>query len=347
MLLSQTGRVHVNRVGALPLSPCLLAVTLIACCPATPALPAPQTVVIQPICAVPGYVLQIGYRFGKHAKLSLGETAVRSTADMVKLGWKHDQPWGRINYELEYFVDFGKPETRLGPNHVFEDDDLALVARHDDSNAYASTEGQADSAYGHIASGEFITRLTVQPPAIVEFMVQIPAGRGMWPGLWLYDVHSGRHDASEIDVLESQYNAPLGQRDDRSKVYQYDHGPGAGRTLADPGGLDAHGGWWQPYGSLVKGDPGSDLSKRYVAYSVSWQVDRCSKYVDNQLGITRAFKWTGPEWPNIIVDNACGMAKGDWCGPISPATFAGNNSTLRIKWIRVFKPAAADSKDGQ
>lgn len=326
------------RIAAFTLS--LLLLTGLAEAKAKPKAARRPPAAIQPACGVPGYTLQVSYRFGKTAKLLPCETPVRSTADMVKLGWKPDAPWGRINHELQYFVDFSKAETQLGPNHVFEADDLALVARHDATDSYASTEGQPDSAFGHIASGAFWTSLTVQPPAIVEIMAMLPAGRGMWPSFWLYDYHSGKHDSSEIDILESEYSAPIGQRDDRSKVFQFDHGPGAGRTLSDPGGLDAHGGWWQPYGSLQKGDPGSDLSKRWVAYSLWWQPDRASKYVDSKLGIARAFTWTGPSWPNIIVYNSCGSATGDWPGPISPETFAGDNSTFRIKWIRVFVPKA-------
>ena len=245
---------------------------------------------------------------------------------MVNLGWKYDAPWGIAN---GYFADFSKPDSPLGPNYVFEADDLAVVARHDNSTNYTKDTGKP-----HITSGQFLTSQTVQPPAIVEFMVEISGGRGMWPALWLYDCNSGRHDASEIDVLESVYNAPIGKGDDRSKVYQFDHGPAAGRALADPGGLDKNGGWWQPYGCLAQGDPGSDLSKRWVAYSALWQPDRVSKYVDNKLGITRAFKWTGGGWPNIIVGNQCG----GWSETTLPETFADNSSTLRIKWIRVFKP---------
>jgi hypothetical protein len=298
---------------------------------------APPSPEVRPICGVPGYVLQTGFRFGMTAQLLPGETPVKSTADMVKLSWKHDEPWGRINNQLQYFVDFRKPETYLGPNHVFEADDLALVAKHDGSPNYGSKDDRPDMAYSHIASAQFITSLTVRPPVIVEFMVMVPGGRGMWPALWLYDEHSGKHDASELDVMQSVYNAPVGERDDRSKVFQYDHGPGAGRTLADPGGLDAHGGWWQPYGPLSKGDAGRDLSQRWVAYSLWWQPDRASKYVDDKRGITRSFKWTGPAWPNILVGNAVGGT--DWTGPIFPETFAGDNSTMRIKWIRIFKPS--------
>jgi hypothetical protein len=163
---------------------------------------------------------------------------------------------------LDHISDFAKPAGPSGPNYVFEPDDLAIVDRHDGTDDYDSDKGKPDYAGSHVSSGGFITDLTVEPRAIVEFMVMIPAERGMWPALWLYDCHSGRNDASEIDVLESQFNALIGQRDDRSKVFQFDHGRGVGRTIADPGGLDEHKGWWQPYGSLSKGDAASDLSKR-------------------------------------------------------------------------------------
>ena len=126
----------------------------------------------------------------------------------------------------------------------------------------------------------------------------------MWPAFWLYDCNSGKQDASELDVLELVYNAPLGQKDDPFTVYQYDHGPAAGRTLADPGGLDARGGWWQPYGSLSQGDPGSDPSKRWTAYSVWWQTDRESKYVDNQFeSYSRPYTCQCPPAP-LVVDAA-------------------------------------------
>jgi beta-glucanase (GH16 family) len=296
--------------------------------PSSPAL----SPTVQPICGAPGYALLVSYRFGKRAKLLPGETPIRSRADMVNLGWHYEAPW---YYGSTYFNDFSKADSPLGPNYVFEDDDLALVARHDKSGGYTK-----DPHAPHVSSGQFLTSLTVQPPAIVEFMVETPAGRGMWPALWLYDCNSGKHDSSELDVLEAVYNAPLGQGDDPSRIYQYDHGPQSGRTIEDPGGLDAHG-YWQPHGSLAKGDPGSDFSKRWTAFSVWWQLDRESKYVDNKLGITRAFKWTGGGWPNILVGNQLG----GWSGTILPETFKGDNATFRIKWVRVFKPVRWPSEE--
>jgi len=117
---------------------------------------------------VPGYALEASYRFGKRAKLLPGETPIRNAADMLNLGWHYDAPWGVGN---GYFADFSKPPSPLGPNYVFEHDDLALVARHDHSDDYTKTTGKP-----HIASGPFLTNLTVQPPAIVEFMVELRPG---------------------------------------------------------------------------------------------------------------------------------------------------------------------------
>ena len=42
------------------------------------------------------------------------------------------------------------------------------------------------------------------------------------------------------------------------------------------------------------------------------------------------------------VGNSCGGGAGT--GPILPETFASDNSTFRIKWVRVFKPAPKDAE---
>ena len=263
---------------------------------------------LQPACGVTGYVLSSEYVFGKKGN-------VRNISDLERL-FRHDATWGRINEELQEFKPFNKK------NHVFEKDCIALTGRHDGSDNY--------SEWGHITSGAIITKETVGAPCIVEFVAKLPAGRGVWPSLWLYDYYSGKHDSSEIDVLESQNNPP---RDDRSKVYQIDHGPGCGEIISNPGNFNKWG-LWQPYGPL----PGGDMSAKYAAYSVHWEIDRTTRYVDDREGITREFRWTGPEKPNIIAYNSIGSSKLDWPGPVLPETFKGGNAKFRIRSIRVFKP---------
>ena len=268
----------------------------------------PAALPAQPACGVTGYVISTEYIFGTSGN-------VRNVADLERL-FMHDAPWGRINYELQKYMPFNDK------NHVFEKDCLALTGLHDSSTIY--------DAWGHITSGALISKATCMAPCIVELVAKLPAGRGMWPAFWLYDNHSGRHDSSEIDILESQNNPP---KLDRSMVFQYDHGPGCGAVISDPGGLGERG-WWQPYGPMPQGD----LSARYVAYSVLWLPDRTVRYIDNKEAITREFRWTGPEAPNILVYSSISSEKNDWTGPVLPETFVGDNSKFRLKSIRVFVP---------
>jgi hypothetical protein len=139
--------------------------------------------------------------------------------------------------------------------------------------------------------------------------------------------------------MESQFNAPPGQRDDRSWVFQNDHGPGLGNTISNPGNLDKWG-RWRPYGAI----PGGDMSARWAAYSVCWRTDRVTKFVDNREAVTRAFTWTGPAEPNIIVYNSVGSDRSHWPGPVRPDTFTGDNAKFRIKAIRIFKPSVLHSR---
>lgn len=278
---------------------------------AASTVPASPSSARAPSCGLTGWTLDVEYSFGTAGN-------VRNIADLHNL-FTFDAPWGRINGELQTFQPFNVR------NHVFESDNLTLVAIPDGSGLYTE--------YGHIKSGAVITKLTCSPPCIVEFVAKLPAGRGVWPSLWLYDYHSRHNDSSEIDVLESQFNAPVGYRDDRSWVFQNDHGPGLGNTISNPGKLDKWG-RWQPYGGM----PGGDMSARWAAYSVCWRMDRVTKFVDNREAVTRAFTWTGPAMPNIIVYNSVGSDKLDWPGPVQPDTFTGDNAKLRVKAIRVFKP---------
>ncbi|MEK7474997.1 MAG: family 16 glycosylhydrolase [Candidatus Coatesbacteria bacterium] len=268
----------------------------------------PASLAVRPACGVTGYVVALEYVFGTRGN-------VRNIDDLNRL-FMHDAPWGRINLELQSYPPFNPR------NHVFEKDCLALTGVHDGSTNYTE--------FGHITSGAILSKATCMAPCIVEFVAKLPAGRGVWPALWLYDNHSGRHDSSEIDVMESQNNPP---KIDRSMIFQFDHGPGAGEVLSDPGGFGKDG-FWRPYGAM----PGGDMSTRFAAYSVHWLPDRTVRYVDDREGITRAFRWTGPEAPNLIVYNSISSEKNDWTGPVLPESFARDNSVFRIKSIRVFVP---------
>jgi hypothetical protein len=82
-----------------------------------------------------------------------------------------------------------------------------------------------------------------------------------------------------------------------------------------------------------------DMSARWAAYSVCWRTDRVIKFVDSREAVTRAFTWTGPAEPNIIVYNSVSSDSSNWPGPVQPDTFTGDNAKFRIKAIRIFKPS--------
>lgn len=266
----------------------------------------------QPVCGVTGYTLNTEYTFGTNG-------SVKNLSDLTAL-FTHDAPWGRINGELQSFQPFNSV------NHVFEADCLALTGLHDGTKNYTD--------YGHITSGAMITRATFKAPCVIEVICKLPAGRAVWPSIWCYTARTGQNDDSEIDIMESQFNAPVGQRDDRSGVYQNDRGVNCGVSqISNPGGLDQWG-RWRPYGPM----PGGDMSARYAAYSAHWQTDRVTKYVDNKPGVVRLFRWGNATEPNLLVYNSIGSSQIDWPGPVLPETFTGDNAKFRVKAIRVFKP---------
>jgi hypothetical protein len=279
-----------------------------------PPLPPPPALGTQPASGVAGYKLVSEYTFGTNAGNN-----VKSIADLTAK-FIPDAPWGRVNGELQFCAPFNDK------NHVFEADCLALTGLADGSGIY--------NQWGHITSGAMITLETVFAPCIVELIALQPAGRGCWPSFYLYAVTASWHDDSEIDILESQYNAPIGQRDDRSLVYQHDHGVNCGistvTTVMDQWGR------WQPYGAM----PGGDLSAKWATYSVHWLPDRVRKYVDNKMGVERTFRWSGPPAANIEVFNSIGSDQLDWPGPVQASTFKGDNAKFRIRAIRIFKPSA-------
>jgi hypothetical protein len=269
---------------------------------------------VRPACGVTGYELALEYTFGAAGN-------IRTIRDLER-HFVHDMPWGRINRELQSYAPFN------ARNFVFERDALALTAVHDGSTIF--------DAFGHITSAMLVSRTTVGLPCIVEFVARLPAGDGCWPALWLYDCHSGKHDASEIDVMESQGNPA--KSIDRSMVFQFDHGPGVGELLRNPGNVRRWGDW-RPDGP----PPAGDLAKRRAAYAVHWLPDRFVKYVDGREGLTRAFRWTGPARPNLLVNLAVGAESADWTGPVSAATFRDGGAAFRLYAIRVFTPKPAAS----
>lgn len=281
---------------------------------------------MQPHIGVTGHVLHSEYQFGTDAGNN-----VQSITDLQTF-FTPDAPWGRIVGQLQYFVNF------LNTTFAGRAPDLVAAARtHQfEPQALVFSSNHLGGAYtfGNIESGAIVTRETVFRPVIVEVLAKQPKGRAHWPSIWMYDYTSGNHTSDEIDILESQFSAPFGERDDRRNVYQIVHGQ---RTTVQNFLLDQWG----------KFTPtGTDLSEDYHYYTAHWFANGdLDMYVDGVRSIRYNIPWRGGE-PNVIVYHATGSDAIDWTGPIvdnsgnGTDTFFPNdpNSVFKIRHIRIFKP---------
>ena len=306
-------------------APCL---TLLAVCVAAPL---PVFAQITPAIGVTGYTLQSEFQFG-----TAEGNNVRSITDL-QANFTPDAPWGRINHELQRFVNFlptawhgvAPDPVAAKRTHQFEEEALILNSNH--------LGGKYK--YGTIESGAIVTNATVKYPVIVEVLAKLPKGRAHWPSIWMYDYHSDKHGAEEIDIMESQFNAPVGQRDGRNHVFQNTHGK---FTQVENFLLDKHN----------RFDAGVDLSNDYHHYSCHWfKNGDVDMYVDGKRTVRRNIPWLEAGDPNIIIMLSTASEKLDWPGPIVDDSKNGTdtftpddpNSTFKIRHIRIFKPSASPS----
>lgn len=279
----------------------------------------------KPAIGVTGYALHSEYQFGTGPGNN-----VKSIADL-QARFTPDAPWGRINGELQHFVNFlttdwhrAKPDPVAAKRtHQFESEALVLNSNH--------LGGKF--AYGNIESGSIVTNETVKYPVIVEVLAKLPKGRAHWPSIWLYDYHSVKHTADEIDIMESQFNAPAGKRDSRRHVFQNAHGK---YTTVQNFLMDKHNRY----------DAGVDLSEDYHYYSCHWfENGDVDMYVDGKRTVRRNIPWPLGE-PNLIIMLSTGSDRMDWPGPVvtdskdGTDTFSPDdpNSTFKIRHVRIFKP---------
>jgi beta-glucanase (GH16 family) len=90
----------------------------------------------------------------------------------------------------------------------------------------------------------------------LEVRARVPAGRGLWPAVWLMPA-SYDDDNGELDVVEV-----IGDRPSRAQFALHRRGR-----------------------DLVRGWEGPDLSRDFHTYGVDWQADHVIWYVD---GVERA-----------------------------------------------------------
>ncbi len=203
------------------------------------------------------------------------------------------------NNELEYY----KKE-----NCTVKDGLLLITAKKENCSGFKytsgrmRTKGKGDWKYGK-----------------VEARMKLPIGRGIWSAFWMMptnDVYGGWPQSGEIDIMEM-----IGH--DTQTVYGTIH----------------YGHKWpnnKHIGNSFKSS--SDLTQGFHVYSVEWEPEKISWFVDGKcfFNVMRS-EIINEIWPfderfHLIINCAVG---GNWPGnPDASTTFP---QVLAVDWIRVYQ----------
>lgn len=202
--------------------------------------------------------------------------------------WHTAMPWGDITYHEQQRYTADALEVRDGM--------LTITAREAPSTDRRYTSGViASFERFHITYGR------------VEMRAMMPAGRGLWPALWLVAKDMDLED--EIDVVEV-----LGDKPERAYM-----------TLHYPSG--------ETEGQFQKELWGPDLSKGFHTFAVDWRPEKVTWYVDGK----ECFRVTEkiPATPMHVIANLAVGGPDTWPGaPDDSATFPAE---YRIDYIRVYQ----------
>ena len=151
----------------------------------------------------------------------------------------------------------------------------------------------------------------------VEVRAKVPAGRGLWPAIWLF-----RPDATygEIDILEL-----LGQEPGRA--YSTIH-----YQVEDTGG--AH----HVEQTLVADSSGPSLSEGFHTYAVDWSATDVRFFID---GVEKGRSPTRPALnaPMYLLLNLAVGGAGSWPGPVDGSTVFP--ASFEIDYARIWTPHGA------
>lgn len=198
------------------------------------------------------------------------------------------------NDELEWYQ----------PGNVTVDDGVLQLTAHEEQAA-APDGTTFPFTSGMVTTGREQHETTTDPRfafqyGVVEVRARVPAGRGLWPALWLLP---GTHDSKpEIDLLEVD-----GARPDVGTAHLH--------FLDADGQRRAEGHEWQD----------ADLSAGWHTFTLDWRPDRITWYVDDVARWTFTDERYIPAEPMYLIANLAvgGEFVGD-PGPDTtfPATFA-------------------------
>ncbi len=200
--------------------------------------------------------------------------------------WMTQLQWGRTNYpELQYY----DPKAPFS----FRNGHLRIKAQKKLTNGMPYFSG----ALTTYKSFKFTY-------GVVKIRARIPAGKGLWPALWLLDYAGG---AAEIDIMEALGHQP-------NVVYMTLHYPLANDNRS--------------IGTYYNGPK---FSANFHIYTVDWRRDSITWYID---GIKRyALRERIPTKPMYLIMNLA--VGGYWPG------YPDNNTSFpayfQIDYVRIYK----------
>lgn len=226
----------------------------------------------------------------------------RGLPDSAK--WNYDvggHGWG--NNELQYYTDADTATAMVKNGKLY----ITAIKQKKENNPWTSarlvTKYKGDWLYGRI-----------------EVSAKLPAGRGMWPAIWMLPtdwLYGGWPESGEIDIMEH-----VGFNPDTvfSSVHtkSFNHVIGTQKTK----GIKVN----NPYNS-------------FHVYAAEWFADRIDFYLDDQLFLT--FKNTRKgweEWPfdkrfHLILNIAAG---GNW-GAMKGMDERINSAVMEVDYVRVYQ----------
>ncbi len=188
------------------------------------------------------------------------------TLDRTKWNYELHEP-GWVNNELQRYTNSSENTYLKDGNLVIQP--VKTVDKKTGDISYTSgrvnTQNKVDFKYGK-----------------VEVRAKLPKGQGIWPAIWMMptddSLYGGWPKCGEVDIMELLGNNP-------SKVYQTLH---YGKNSTD---VQSQG-----TKTLTKGD----FSSGYHIFSVEWNPDNISFFVDGELTKTINKWYTGTEGVGII-----------------------------------------------
>lgn len=212
-----------------------------------------------PLTTLPALVPPVGY------ELVWREEFVARELDRSK--WKvENSTFGDGNDELQCYAPDNVSIDASSGVLVLAGRNESVTCPNGDTRSVSSgkvtTEGLADWRYGWF-----------------EVRAMVPAGRGLWPAIWLSPsdgVYGSWPASGEIDLMEVR-----GQEPDIARVNLHYLGPDLGRAQSPRDVLAA---------------PGRGFADTFHTFAVRWEPDRITWFVDG-LQVHEVTAWPSPVGP--------------------------------------------------